>query len=224
LVDGDECAYKYDSRIAFNDGAIKQVMRSIPLVAPENRDKFRARMRVGFGQYIDMYVNAKKPGSSWYFGPEGGSRLEHFSRNLSDAAHTAEYVWIYGEKFSWVEWKDDASVKIRRRYSRKHTWESALPGLSDVLAELRDPKGAALAKAKRLRSEGSENLYPANVCKKWTWFDKKKSGGSFTAVTGRDSSLSTVEVLAEASLHHPKPKPSPLVCKPKDNIASNRLH
>ena len=193
LVDGDECAYKYDSRIAFNDGAIKQVMRSIPLVAPENRDKFRARMRVGFGQYIDMYVNAKKPGSSWYFGPEGGSRLEHFRRNLSDAAHTAEYVWIYGEKFSWVEWKDDASVKIRRRYSRKHTWESALPGLSDVLAELRDPKGAALAKAKRLRSEGSENLYPANVCKKWTWFDKKKSGGSFTAVTGRDSSLSTVE-------------------------------
>ena len=194
LVDGDECAYKYDSRPAFDDGAVKQAMRAVQLVSPENRDKFRARMRVGFGQYIDMYVNEKNPKSSWYFGPVGGSRLEHFRRNLADATHTAEYIWIYGEKFSWVNWADTPQVKPRRRYSRHETWEQHLAGFADVLSELRDPVNAAYKVADRMRAAGAANLYASNVARKWTWFDSKKKGGTFAVSDGKDGLKTTVDV------------------------------
>ena len=205
LVDGDECAYKYDTRASFDDGAVKQLMRAVPLVAPENRDKFRARMRVGFGQYIDMYVNEKVPGSSWYFPPVGESRLEHFRRNLEHASHTAEYIWIYGEKLSWVDWRDDASVKPRRRYSRHDTWESRLPGLSAMLAELRDPVLAARSAADRLRAANAENLYAANVRRKWTHFDPKSKAGDFAVAQGAGGQPTTVEAIGVAggSYHVP---------------------
>ena len=207
LVDGDECAYKYDSGSAFDDGAIKQTFKAIPLVAPENRDKFRARMRVGFGQYIDMYVNEKGKCGSWYFGPVAGSRLEHFRQNLSYAAHTAEYVWLYGEKFSWVDWKREAvnPANSKWEYSRHKTWESQLPGLAAMLSELRDPIAAAQQAADHLRVAGSTNLYTANVKRRWTWFDPKKTGGTFSAANGKDGTLSDIvaEGVRNGALHVP---------------------
>ena len=192
LVDGDECAYKYDSSAAFDDGAIKQLLRAIPLVAPENRDKFRARMRVGFGQFIDMYVNEKGKCGSWYFGPVAGSRLEHFRQNLMSASHTAEYVWLYGEKFSWVNWKGERPDSSLWEYSRHTAWESQLPGLADMLAELRDPVLAAQRTADRLRAAGCTNLFTANVHRKWTWFDQNNKGGAFSIEKGKDGEQSSI--------------------------------
>ena len=168
LVDGDEAAYKYDSAEAFANGAIRQLFKALPLVAPENRDKFRARMRIGFGQYMDMYVNEQGKSGSWYFGPAAGSRLEHFRRNLAAAAGVADYVWLYGEKRAWIDWRAPGDFRQSRGYDRHGTWEARLPGFAETLDELRDPQGAARRRADRLRAAGAQNLYTANLHRRWT--------------------------------------------------------
>lgn len=203
LIDGDESAYKYDSTHAFNAGATRQFWRALQLVAPENRAKFRSCMGVGFGQYMDMYVNEKGKCGSWYFGPVAGSRLEHFRRNLTSAARTAEYVWLYGEKASWVSWKDPVPFRRKWGYSRSTTWEDRLPGFADILAELRDPASAARAVSDRLRSAGAKNLYAANIGRRWA--HPKNLNGSFKVSKGDDGLFSRLDAagVANGSYHVP---------------------
>ena len=200
LVDGDEGAYKFDSPAAFNAGAVRQLTTALALVAPENRDKFRARTRVGFGQYIDMYVNEEGKSGSWYFGPVAGSRQEHFRRNLASAAETADYVWIYGEKLSWIDWGKKPPFHKTRGYNHHVSWESKLPGLADILAELCDPQMAAQSLADKLRASGAPNLYAANIRRRWT--APKSDLASFSVADGDPSSLD-VRDIASASFHVP---------------------
>lgn len=203
LVDGDEGAYKFDSPAAFNAGAVHQLTTALALVAPENRDKFRARARIGFGQYIDMYVNEEGKSGSWYFGPVAGSRLEHFRRNLSSAADLADYVWIYGEKRAWLDWGEKAPFRKTRGYNHRATWESALPGLAGVLAELRDPQGTAMRLADDLRAAGATNLYTANLLRRWA--APKDSLAAFTVIGGAGGASSSLMVsnLQNAAIHVP---------------------
>ena len=200
FVDGDEGAYKYDSPAAFNASAVCQLVSAISLVAPENRDKFRARARIGFGQYLDMYVNEEGKSGSWYFGPVAGSRLEHFRRNLASAAGLADYVWIYGEKRSWIDWGEKAPFRKTRGFSHRATWESALPGLAGVLAELRDPQRAAVRLADDLRAAGATNLYTANLRRRWA--APKDSLAAFTMTDGTPDSL-VVSNVPDAAFHVP---------------------
>lgn len=203
LVDGDEEAYKYDSAAAFNAGAIRQTRAALALVAPENRDKFRARARIGFGQYLDMYANEEGKSGSWYFGPDAGSRLEHFRRNLASAAGLADYVWLYGEKRSWIDWGEKAPFRKTRGFNHRATWESALPGLAGVLAELRDPQGAAMRLADDLRAAGATNLYTANLRRRWT--DPKNVLAAFAVADGAGGASSSLVVsnVPNAALHIP---------------------
>lgn len=99
------------------------------LLSPENRAKYRRAISVSFGHYLDMYTNDESAGH-WYYGPEGGSRLEHFRRNLEQSFCAAtEYVWIYGEKGLFVPFSGCANGWI----SRQRTWEEKLPGFLDAL-------------------------------------------------------------------------------------------
>ena len=99
------------------------------LLSPENRAKYRRAISVSFGHYLDMYTNDESAGH-WYYGPEGGSRLEHFRRNLEQSFCAAtEYVWIYGEKGLFVPFADCSNGWI----GRQQTWEAKLPGFLEVL-------------------------------------------------------------------------------------------
>ncbi len=145
LVDGSEHYHLESFRRDFYSSATAIQIACQGLVAPENRAKYRRAVSASFGHYIDMYVNTDSS-SRWYYGPEGGSRLEHFRRNVSQSARAAsEYVWIYGEKGLFVPLKGCANGWI----SRQKTWEELLPGWQNVIREV-----------KRERASSKEALMP----------------------------------------------------------------
>ena len=71
---------------------------------PTDMSRLGAQVITGLGLYMDSYVNDET--SSWYFGPIDGSRLEYLRRNMAQAlSGTDEYVWLWGERGRWIDWK-----------------------------------------------------------------------------------------------------------------------
>ena len=173
FVDGNEHAYgcKADTK-GFYVKSYNQSQGLLGLVAPENRVKFQTQLSVGFGQYIDMYVNG--PESRWYIGPaENGSRLSAFENNLAQAAHVStEYVWIYGEKHCWVDWKKTRQCEVWRTKcfldafaTPTPTWEKCLPGLADMLRAVKDPDEFRERKIAEMKAAGTyTNLVADGAC------------------------------------------------------------
>ena len=160
LVDGNEYAYHYDADRNDFYRAAHHVRRSLlPLVAPENREKYARQMQVGFGLYLDMYVNSTN--TSWYFPPKGGSRVEAFRRNFEQALDAAdEYVWLYGEKCQFVKWPEGFRVT-----ASPDRWEDRLPGLSDAILSVKDPEAFARRRRAELEAAGAwTNLLPNGDC------------------------------------------------------------
>lgn len=125
IVDGNETTgYRTDGGPEhFRAAAYESLREVLPLVAPEHRAMYQNRVSVGFGQYLDMYIN--KEGAHWFF-PPLGTRLGRFNRNLMAAAEIADgYIWLYGEKGTLIDW----DVKKDRRL-RFPVWERQLPGVS----------------------------------------------------------------------------------------------
>ena len=123
------------NRNEFSVAAWRTSRGSLGQIAPENRRKFLSQLSVSFGQYIDSYVNSG--GSEYYFPGLGRSRLKRWHENLQRALNVADdYVWIYGEKGTYVNWERDLSkapgVDTERCYYQK-TWEEQLPGFSRML-------------------------------------------------------------------------------------------
>ena len=134
MVDGRE-HYHLESfrRDFYRQGSIIQ-SECQALLSPENREKYRRAIRVSYGHYLDMYTNDKSAGH-WYYGPEGGSRLEHFRRNLEQSLlATSEYVWIYGEKGLFVPFTGCRNGWV----GKQQTWEEKLPGYLDVLKKTKE--------------------------------------------------------------------------------------
>ena len=185
LVDGAE---RYRLR-ADNSGFLRQALHEfsgvLPLVAPENRAKYRAQLSISVGQYPDSYAwHVEKSG--WYFGPVNGSRLAHFERNLAGALESCdEYVWLWGEHRTFVNWKN---------LDRRHWWDEwwgaeaslddALPGYADVLWGLKNP---AKYVERRFAKGNVEDVL--SKAREWEWIgggEKKKKGTiSLEEVEGR---------------------------------------
>ena len=134
IVDGDEHAYNSDYATRdFHVSVCNQRQFAPRLLSPENRQKHATQVQVGFGLYLDMYVN---PGPAWYMGPVAGSRVEHFRRNYADAFKLAdEYVWLWGERLPTVHWEN---ATINPSVKEKRTWAEALPGLYQPMLALHD--------------------------------------------------------------------------------------
>ena len=156
IIDGCEhyslSATKY--QYLFNANSISTAV--LPFVAPENRNKYRAQVRVSNTHFLDMFVQNANPKSHWYHGPVNGSRLEHLRLNFEQSLLTAdEYVWIYGEKsgklFNW----DDGHFEDRK------TWEENIPGMTETFMLLKDPERLASMRREKLAAEGKlVNLVP----------------------------------------------------------------
>ncbi len=132
FVDGCEQAYRYNSRLDYLTGANLIRNKCQRLVAPENRYKYRAQVQVGFGVYLDAYVNP--PDSSWYIDPGAQTPVQRLAGNVACALEVAdEYVWIYGEQCSWWPSPVVASDKMR--------WPEKLPGIEQALRLAADPVG-----------------------------------------------------------------------------------
>jgi hypothetical protein len=152
LVDGCESAYLFNSETEYLRAYQRIAGREGPaarLVSPENRAKYRSQVQVGFGFYLDAYINPET--SQWHVDMQGQPRLQRLGRNLAYARRIAdEYVWVYGERYRW--WPD-ASGSVGKR------WEDALPGLTQTIAFVQDPTQAARREIEARRQAGSlQNL------------------------------------------------------------------
>ncbi len=206
LVDGDEHAYRYEAeRNDFFVSAWYQRQAALKLVAPENREKYSKQLLTGFGLYLDMYVNEQD--SPWYFAPVNGSRLKHFELNLRQATQVAsEYVWVYGEKLSWIKWDSIAA----KHHMGKPSWNDRLPGLTETMLGAKDPKALLALRLAALQKAGAmtnlvvaaaartdvplppDGFRPNGIAKPWScWQDEKSAQGVFgiDAATGDAGSL-----------------------------------
>lgn len=176
FVDGNECAYHYEAeKQDFFRSASELHTAALGLVAPENRRKYRAQACAGSGHYLDAYINPTN--SPWYFGPRDGSRLNHFRANLVQATAAAdEYLWIYGEQKAWIKW---TNLK-KKRFEGAPTWDDVLPGFTDMMLGVKDPRRFLNRRLADLRATGRlENLAKINP---EPWQAENKPRGTY----GRD--------------------------------------
>ncbi|MBR2837884.1 MAG: hypothetical protein IKE55_03805 [Kiritimatiellae bacterium] len=149
LADGNEFGYLF--RADRNDyimDAFRQRQMLVQLVAPENRQKFRANVQVSSGHYLDCYSN--KDGH-WYHPPMNGTRLARLEDNLHQGLACAdETVWLFGERRQVVKWDGNAA-----RWNGVKTWEEELPGFADVMRRLRGPRGWAAERVAAKRADGT---------------------------------------------------------------------
>jgi len=164
ISDGDAGAFGYASvRADFAQAASRQLTGLLPLVAPENRAKYRAQNLVGFGLCLDSYV---RPADD----PSGhpavrGSRVAAFDDNLKAALKASDgYVWLYGEHHPFVEWAQPPTSPTMFRWCDSTTWEGPLPGLRDVLERRTKPLAFAARRLAEKRADGTyENRLPGSV-------------------------------------------------------------
>jgi hypothetical protein len=136
IVDGCENAYRFNRRLDYLAAASLIRGKCQRLISPENRYKYRAQVQVGFGVYLDAYVNP--PDNTWYINPGTQTPVRRLGQNVADALDIAdEYVWIYGEQASWWPSPVVASDKIR--------WPEKLPGIETALALAADPTAYVLS-------------------------------------------------------------------------------
>jgi hypothetical protein len=182
FIDGDEFTYFCDaSRHDYYKSGWRQREVCPLLLAPENRQRYQERLSVSSALYLDMYTSTN-PASLYYSGPgEDGTRISRFMANVAQASKVAsDYVWVYGEKGTFVDWRRDvpcAKVAKNKRFlpalvAGTSTWESKLPGFIESIRFATDPFGLA----RDVLAREKENL--VNWDKWGFWQHERKSHGT----------------------------------------------
>jgi len=183
ITDGNE-GFGYLARAdrqGFYRGACDQRVGVLPLVAAENRAKYQAQVKVGFGLYMDSY--SLPTNSSYYFGPVNGKRIHHFEDNLRQATACADgYIWFWGEKGLFIDWPADLKERSgntwrstgggtwRRKYfegswGRVLPWRKLLDGDFDQMAlGVKDP--ARFVRAAFAERPDAPNLFSGSLSDK----------------------------------------------------------
>ena len=157
LVDGCEHGYCYEaSRNDFYRSAAAVRDTVVPLVAPENRRKYRNQVRASHGVWPDMYWYARSsPGDRWSFDDPPEDRLSHWERNLFQAADAAdECLWVFCSRSRLVDWKI-SHPRYGRALMAKKTLEERLPGAFGVVAAVRDPVAWARRRMAEMAAKGT---------------------------------------------------------------------
>jgi len=163
LHDGNEKAYYYRAETGdYFRSAVRIISRFAELLEPQFRDKYRARVRVSAGFYMDNYV--QKDSSNYHYLPptKGGTQVDRFCDNYLQADEACGgYIWFYGERHPWIDWKGGSDKPWRRA----PTWNDAMPGLYDIFAAHRDPVSFAAAKSAAIDASGAAtNLIVGGDC------------------------------------------------------------
>ena len=154
FVEGMENAYQFDyAKKDFLTAKTRIYNWYLPLIEPENRAKYLSQVSMGFGLFLDMYVNGKD--NNWHFGDIGGSRLEYLRRNAAQAlSATDEYIWFWGERGMWIDWNEQSLPRVHKG-ARKGRWDRLIPGgLNECLAILKDPSRNLLPKIEKAIAGG----------------------------------------------------------------------
>ena len=154
LVDGDENGYFNDAgEFDYYKKYWEQAQAARALLSPDGLRRYVQHHSVSSGIYLDMYVNKSTPGDCWYFGPgPDGTRVSRFAANVDQGARvSSDYLWVYGEKHAFIDWRWDvphAQPLRRTRFADRikegrFTWNSVLPGMTVSLRAVTDPAGLA---------------------------------------------------------------------------------
>ena len=207
FYDGNESAYYYRAETGdYLRSTVRILTRFADLLEPRFRDKYRARVRASAGFYMDTYV--QKDSSSYHYQPptKGGTQVDRFCDNYMQADEACGgYIWFYGEKHPWIDWKGG----VDKPWRRAPTWNDTMPGLHDIFAAYRDPVAFAIRKCAALDAAGTAtNLIENGSCAlpgggeagfrkdKWakgfsSWKGKKEKGVMGTDLgVGRGDSFS----------------------------------
>ena len=126
ITDGNENSYYYDRRQQYVDScrAIHQAAAG-PLVAPDNRAKYKAQVQCAQALYVDHLFDMRdRKNISAFMTPQ--ERARWFEHNCYWALSSSDrYVWLYSEKMNW--WRN----------------ENIPPGLPEAVAAARDKVAAA---------------------------------------------------------------------------------
>ena len=160
FYDGNESAYYYRAETGDYFRSTVRILTRLPeLLEPQFRDKYRARVRASAGFYMDTYV--QKDSSSYHYQPptKGGTQVDRFCDNYMQADEACGgYIWFYGEKHPWIDWKGGTDKPWRRA----PTWNDTMPGLHDIFAAHRDPVAFAVRKCAALDAAGTAKSLIAN--------------------------------------------------------------
>ena len=158
--DGNEKAYYYRAETGdYFRSATRILSRFVDLLEPQYRDRYRARVRVSAGFYMDNYIQ-KDPSKYHYLPPTaGGTQVDRFCDNYLQADEACGgYIWFYGEKHPWIDWKGG----VDKPWRRAPTWNDVMPGLNDIFAARRDPVSFGARKCAMLDAAGTATNLIAN--------------------------------------------------------------
>jgi hypothetical protein len=203
IVDGNE-SFAYGakaSRLDFYRSVRDQTIGVLPLVAEENRAKYRAQISVSHGLYMDSYAGCPT-NSAYYMAPVRGKRITHFEENLRQATLCSdEYVWFWGEKGFYVDWPADLKEKSgdvwrssgggkwRRKYfegswGRIRPWKDTIDGDVDLLMRgIKDPSRCVADELLRQMNAGKfSNLFKGTLAP----LEKATNGNVSARICGLD--------------------------------------
>lgn len=170
LIEGDEHGYRHEYfNRDFHAAAINAKILGAQLLPEDVRGTYASRVEQSFGQHLDMFTHPYTPGkrATWSVGPIGGSRLEHFRRNLTDATDLAsEYVWLWGQSYTWIDWDKESHKNASVKYDTN--WEDLLPGLHEMLATVKGGDEAEIRRLESLKAKGlATNLLAKTRVNQW---------------------------------------------------------
>ena len=102
ITDGNESSYYYENEQQYQNACRGiHAAASGPLVAPENRAKYRARVQCAQALYVDHLLDMRdRKNVSAFMTPR--ERARWFEHNCYWALTTSDrYVWLYSEKMNW---------------------------------------------------------------------------------------------------------------------------
>ncbi len=183
IVEGTEdIGYRANSPAEYNAAFTRQRLRLPEFLAPENREKFSRRLRIGQSLYLDAHVNP--PGNPWHIDRTGSSPAGRLAANLASAFAASDgIVWLYGEQARWWPGGDE----------KAKSWPEKLPGAIDAIRRAKDSKAFASyffsSKKQRLNllSHGdfTDAKADTNLPDGWFAWQDDDSHGKITCAEGR---------------------------------------
>jgi hypothetical protein len=184
MVEGNEMAYYAETDESLHTLYNNARNKSLALVAPENKNKFKNFYSIGFGQYVDMYSN--EPDSKFYFGAlPNRTRLARFRDRLTAALNISdEYVWVYNEQYKWWDIPySENEYNSNQKDSAVLLCEQKLPGITKSMEYAKSP--VVYAKKLLTINENFTNLVinpgfeqqAAKAAEMLDWYNKDCPGG-----------------------------------------------
>ena len=173
LYEGAESGYRHDPKYHDSlESAARIKTDLVWAVAPENRNKYRAQVRVAMPVYVDRYETPEQIAAigntlqkRYVVNPVDGSYVAALERDLADKiAASDDYVWIYAEHMPLVRWVRPKEWNQWRKHDGQLVFDDYLSGLNNLLASVQHPEEWAERRISLIKAKGAlKNIVPGEL-------------------------------------------------------------